>query len=234
MAQDIHVVVRMQDHFWHRPCPASDLNHVEAEVTVLNCHKDDIERLDLGLPDRPFWWPPVADSWPAIYAATSKPRGRVRCRAGLDSRRGRVWQGLAAGEDVRRPLAEGGQPASPLRMDVGAPGQPTALHGRRDRPVRGVAHDRRVDWHLVQYREHRGMQALVRELNRRYRAQPALWERDFTPDGMRWIDANHVDSNVFSFIRYSADGGRPLVCIAKLAVDAASWIKRLRECRLNS
>jgi hypothetical protein len=40
-------------------------------------------------------------------------------------------------------------------------------------------HDRSLDWHLLQYPEHAGMQRLVRTLNGVYRSQPALWERDF-------------------------------------------------------
>ncbi len=77
--------------------------------------------------------------------------------------------------------------------------------------------DRSVDWHLLQYPEHRGIQDLVRELNHRYREEPALWERDFSADGFRWIDIDDVDANVLSFLRSSADGERTLACIANLS-----------------
>ena len=76
--------------------------------------------------------------------------------------------------------------------------------------------DASVDWHLLQYPEHQGMQELVRELNRCYRAEPALWDIDFESDGFRWIDASDADSNVLSFLRLSADG-RMLACIANLS-----------------
>jgi len=79
------------------------------------------------------------------------------------------------------------------------------------------AHNASLDWHLLEFPEHRGVQDLVRELNREYRGQPALWERDFTPDGFRWIDASDVDSNVLSFLRLSADGEQMLACVANLA-----------------
>ncbi len=78
-------------------------------------------------------------------------------------------------------------------------------------------HNASLDWHLLEFPEHRGVQDLVRELNREYRGQPALWERDFTPDGFRWIDASDVDSNVLSFLRLSADGEQMLACVANLA-----------------
>jgi 1,4-alpha-glucan branching enzyme len=73
-----------------------------------------------------------------------------------------------------------------------------------------------LDWHLLQYQEHRGVQELVRRLNAVYREQPELWERDLTPDGFRWIDASDRGANILSFLRLAADG-RPLACIANLA-----------------
>ncbi|MEA3075208.1 MAG: 1,4-alpha-glucan branching enzyme [Actinomycetota bacterium] len=78
-------------------------------------------------------------------------------------------------------------------------------------------HNTSLDWHLLDYPEHRGVQDLIRSINREYRAEPALYERDFTPDGFRWIDASDVDSNVLSFLRVSADGSRVLACVANLS-----------------
>ncbi len=77
--------------------------------------------------------------------------------------------------------------------------------------------DASVDWHLLQYPEHSGMQKLVAELNRCYRSEPALWERDFSSDGFRWVDASDSNSNVLSFLRLSADGTRVVACIANLS-----------------
>ncbi len=77
------------------------------------------------------------------------------------------------------------------------------------------SHHKSLDWHLLQYPEHQGVQDLVRFLNVEYRRRPALWERDFTSDGFRWIDASDVDA-VYSFLRLSADG-RPLACVANLS-----------------
>jgi 1,4-alpha-glucan branching enzyme len=78
------------------------------------------------------------------------------------------------------------------------------------------SHHRSLDWHLLQYPEHRGVQRLVRTLNGIYRDQPALWQRDTTPDGFRWIDGGDADSNVASFLRFGSDG-RPLACVANLS-----------------
>ena len=78
-------------------------------------------------------------------------------------------------------------------------------------------HNMSLDWHLLEYAEHRGVQDLLRNLNAIYKDEPALWERDFTPDGFRWIDASDVDNNILSFLRLNADGSRAVACIANLA-----------------
>jgi 1,4-alpha-glucan branching enzyme len=77
-------------------------------------------------------------------------------------------------------------------------------------------HDRSLDWHLLEHPEHAGVQHLVRTLNRLYRSEPALWERDFDWTGFRWIDPNDADNSVLSFLRWSADGSRTVACVANL------------------
>ncbi|MEX2587395.1 MAG: 1,4-alpha-glucan branching protein GlgB [Actinomycetota bacterium] len=79
------------------------------------------------------------------------------------------------------------------------------------------SHDRSVDWHLLQYPEHAGVQKLVKSLNILYRDEPALWERDFEPEGFQWIQGGDADANVAAFLRWSADGSRCLACVANLA-----------------
>jgi len=78
------------------------------------------------------------------------------------------------------------------------------------------AHDRSLDWHLLDFAGHRGVQSLVREINRVQEAEPALWADDFSPKGFRWIDANDNDHSVYSFLRFSVGGGRPVASIANL------------------
>src|SRR5690606_2669925 len=73
-----------------------------------------------------------------------------------------------------------------------------------------------LDWGLLAEADHRGLQRLVADLNRVYRGTPALWQRDHTPDGFQWIDANNADANLLSFVRYG-DDGPPLVCIVNMS-----------------
>jgi 1,4-alpha-glucan branching enzyme len=79
------------------------------------------------------------------------------------------------------------------------------------------SHERSLDWHLLEQPEHSGMQSLVRDLNRLYREEPALWEVDSDPSGFWWIEPNDADSNVVAFARQSRDGERVLVFVANLS-----------------
>ncbi|SEB53249.1 1,4-alpha-glucan branching enzyme [Streptomyces sp. 2224.1] len=64
--------------------------------------------------------------------------------------------------------------------------------------------------------DHRGVRDLVRDLNRRYAATPALWERDTDPAGFSWIDGDAREDNVFSFLRFAADGS-PLISVSNFS-----------------
>jgi 1,4-alpha-glucan branching enzyme len=63
------------------------------------------------------------------------------------------------------------------------------------------AHDGSLDWHLLQYASHQGLQKWVADLNGVYRREPALHERDFDPAGFEWIDCHDTDASVISLLR---------------------------------
>jgi 1,4-alpha-glucan branching enzyme len=75
---------------------------------------------------------------------------------------------------------------------------------------------RGLDWWVLDFDFHQGVQRLVRDLNRRYVEIPALYTRDHTPEGFRWIDADDAQGNVFSFLRYGTDGSI-LACVANFS-----------------
>ncbi|OSQ53063.1 1,4-alpha-glucan branching protein GlgB [Marivita geojedonensis] len=71
-----------------------------------------------------------------------------------------------------------------------------------------------LDWHLLEYGPHQGMQSLVRDLNTLYRATPALYEKDASQDGFRWIDGGNAADSVFSWVRYGKDGSAPVLVVS--------------------
>jgi 1,4-alpha-glucan branching enzyme len=62
-----------------------------------------------------------------------------------------------------------------------------------------------LDWEKLEHGPHQGIQNWVRDLNRLYKEQPALYERDFEGAGFRWINANDSDYSVLSYIRFAKD-----------------------------
>jgi 1,4-alpha-glucan branching enzyme len=78
-------------------------------------------------------------------------------------------------------------------------------------------YDGSLHWNLLEYAEHQGVQSLIRDLNRNYRAQPALHEVDFEPSGFRWLEANDASNNVLAFARLDANGELPVVCVLNLS-----------------
>jgi 1,4-alpha-glucan branching enzyme len=78
------------------------------------------------------------------------------------------------------------------------------------------SHERSLDWHLLEDRENAAMQSLVRDLNRAYRVEPALWEQDFTPEGFSWLEPNDAENSVIAFARATKKGERILVFVANL------------------
>ncbi|HEV7746797.1 MAG TPA: 1,4-alpha-glucan branching protein GlgB [Pyrinomonadaceae bacterium] len=74
-----------------------------------------------------------------------------------------------------------------------------------------------LDWHLLEEPAHKGVQDLIRELNRVYLKKNALWEVDGEPEGFQWIDANNGAENIVSFIRRARSTGRELICVGNFA-----------------
>jgi 1,4-alpha-glucan branching enzyme len=79
------------------------------------------------------------------------------------------------------------------------------------------SYERSLDWHLLEQPGHAGIQALVRDLNRLYKDEPALWEVDSDPSGFWWLEPNDADSNVLAFARASKDADRIVVFAANLS-----------------
>jgi 1,4-alpha-glucan branching enzyme len=97
------------------------------------------------------------------------------------------------------------------------PGKKLLFMGGELAPNEEWSESRSLDWWLLEHPEHAGVQGLVRELNRTYRAEPALWELDDSDEGFRWLELNDASTNVLAFARFSADGERSLVCACNFA-----------------
>jgi 1,4-alpha-glucan branching enzyme len=80
---------------------------------------------------------------------------------------------------------------------------------------RGEWHpDTSLEWHLLEYGTHRGLQTLTADLNAIYRNEPSLHQVDFDWHGFEWIDCTDADSSVLSFLRRAQDPGDFVVVVA--------------------
>jgi len=62
-------------------------------------------------------------------------------------------------------------------------------------------HDESLEWHVLDYPLHKGVQKWIRDLNNLYKREPSLFEIDFEPEGFEWIDSGDWENSVVSFIR---------------------------------
>lgn len=58
-----------------------------------------------------------------------------------------------------------------------------------------------LDWHLLQYPVHKGLQKFVKDLNHLYRSETSMYQNQFRPDGFEWVEANDNDNSVFVYLR---------------------------------
>jgi 1,4-alpha-glucan branching enzyme len=85
------------------------------------------------------------------------------------------------------------------------PGKKLLFMGAELGQVREWNHDWELDWGLLQEPLHGGIQRLLRDLNRVYSEQPALYELDFEHAGFEWIDYTDAEQGVIAFRRRGAD-----------------------------
>jgi 1,4-alpha-glucan branching enzyme len=62
-------------------------------------------------------------------------------------------------------------------------------------------HDESLDWHLLQWDSHAGVQRLLGDLNRLYKAEPSLHEVDFDWHGFEWLELHDWENSVLAFLR---------------------------------
>jgi 1,4-alpha-glucan branching enzyme len=93
------------------------------------------------------------------------------------------------------------------------PGKKILFMGGEFGQWREWSHESSLDWHLLQYPPHTGLQQWVADLNKLYRSQPSLYQLDFEPAGFEWIDCSDVEKSIVSFLRKGRSSDDLLVAI---------------------
>jgi 1,4-alpha-glucan branching enzyme len=69
-----------------------------------------------------------------------------------------------------------------------------------------------LDWHLLDWEGHRALLSFVKELNRIYTREAALFEVDFDWNGFQWLDSHDSDNSAVAFLRRAKNGDDLLIC----------------------
>lgn len=73
-----------------------------------------------------------------------------------------------------------------------------------------------LDWDLLQYDSHKGMQNTVKALNHLYRTEPALYANNYSYDSFEWINADDAQQSVYVYIRKGLKAKDTLIVILNL------------------
>ncbi|MEM9227608.1 MAG: alpha amylase C-terminal domain-containing protein, partial [Verrucomicrobiota bacterium] len=77
-------------------------------------------------------------------------------------------------------------------------------------------YDGSLDWHLLQYTDHEGVQRIVRDLNHFYQQNPSLAQFDNDPQGFQWINGGDSENSALSFLRLGKTPQETFAVVANL------------------
>ena len=82
--------------------------------------------------------------------------------------------------------------------------------------VREWKYDVSLDWHLLNEPSHKGMAACVKALNKLYKTESALHQRQFTPDGFQWIATDDRENSVICYARTGTDPAQQVIVVLNM------------------
>jgi 1,4-alpha-glucan branching enzyme len=97
------------------------------------------------------------------------------------------------------------------------PGKQLLFMGGEFGQWREWGHDSQLEWDLLQWKPHQGMQRWVTELNRLAREEPALHATDFESRTFDWLVAGDAERGVVAFARWGREGDRPVVFVGNFS-----------------
>jgi 1,4-alpha-glucan branching enzyme len=77
-------------------------------------------------------------------------------------------------------------------------------------------HNQSLDWHLTENHFHKGIQNVIKALNKLYKEEPAFYLKQFSPEGFEWIESNDHGNSVISFIRKGENNKQLAIVVLNL------------------
>jgi len=93
------------------------------------------------------------------------------------------------------------------------PGKKLNFMGAEFGQWREWSETRSLDWELLKWTTHLGVQSWMRDLNAIYQKEASLWEIDYSFEGFQWIEPNDADNSVYSYLRFADDASDFLVVV---------------------
>ncbi len=75
-----------------------------------------------------------------------------------------------------------------------------------------------LEWHLLKYPFHQGINLLVKELNHLLKIEPALYSQNFDHEGFQWIDFSDHKNCIISYLRKTAQ--ELILCVCNFTPSA--------------
>ncbi len=97
------------------------------------------------------------------------------------------------------------------------PGKKLLFMGQDIAEFREFDETRETEWALLQYDTHKGINRLVKDLNKLYREKPALYAKDTLPEGFEWINCISPEKCMVSFLRKADKPEDMLVVVVNFA-----------------
>lgn len=95
----------------------------------------------------------------------------------------------------------------------GHPGKKILFMGGEFGQYKEWNHDESLEWFVLQYPSHHGLQKWVRDLNHLYRTESALHELDFSNDGFEWLDFSDYEQSIIAFMRKAKNANDCLIFV---------------------
>ncbi|MDD3251587.1 MAG: 1,4-alpha-glucan branching protein GlgB [Lachnospiraceae bacterium] len=105
------------------------------------------------------------------------------------------------------------------------PGKKLLFMGQEFAQISEWNENEELPWDILQYPLHKTMQDYVKALNALYRTQPALYEKDFQPEGFEWINCTSGSDNILAFLRKTDKPEETLLFVCNFAPIAHKGYK---------
>ncbi|MCC8423787.1 1,4-alpha-glucan branching protein GlgB [Mucilaginibacter sp. UR6-11] len=73
-----------------------------------------------------------------------------------------------------------------------------------------------LQWHVLDYPNHKGISETVRALNQLYKTEPAMYEKAFSPEGFEWVDGGNANDSVVVFVRKGHEAKNDLLIVLNM------------------